>query len=52
MKDGGTQEDFQMDSGQCKAQAYSVPGAPPMQIAIVYNSCMQGKGWRLERQSN
>ena len=49
VRQGASNEDFQMDAGQCKAQAFSIPGAPPMQIAIVYNSCMQGKGWHQER---
>ncbi|TAM17607.1 MAG: hypothetical protein EPN62_19910 [Candidimonas sp.] len=44
-KDGATQQDFYMESGQCKAQAFSIAGAPIMQIAIVYNSCMEGHGW-------
>jgi len=42
---GATQQEFAMESGQCRAQAFSVPNAPLMQVAIVYNSCMQGKGW-------
>lgn len=40
-------DNFGMDQGQCHAQAFSVPGAPPMQIAMVYNGCMRGKGWQL-----
>lgn len=39
---------FDMDQGQCHAQAFSVPGASAMQVALVYNSCMRGKGWHLE----
>ncbi len=50
-KAGASQEDFLMDRGQCNAQAYSVTGAPMMQVAIVFNSCMQGKGWQLYRDS-
>lgn len=45
VKDGGTQADFQLDAGQCKAQAFSIPNAPALQIAMAYNACMQGKGW-------
>jgi hypothetical protein len=45
VKDGATQEDLAMESAQCKAQAFAVPNAPMMQIAMVYNACMQGKGW-------
>jgi hypothetical protein len=48
-KAGSTGSDFYADRGQCNAQAYSVTGAPPMQVAIVFNSCMQGKGWQLYR---
>lgn len=47
----GGNGDFEMDKGQCQAQAFSIPNAPPMQAAIVFNSCMRGKGWHLERQS-
>lgn len=37
--------DFGVDSGQCQAQAYSAgSGAAPRQL--IYNSCMQGKGWQ------
>lgn len=47
----GGSGNFDMDQGQCHAQAFSVPGAPLMQISLVYNACMRGKGWRLERRS-
>lgn len=50
VKPGSTQQSFNMDKGQCNAQAFSVPGAPLMQIALVQNSCMQGKGWQLEER--
>lgn len=50
VKPGSTDREFNMDAGQCRAQAYSVPNAPPMRIAIVYASCMQGKGWHMEDQ--
>lgn len=46
-KPGAGNQEFAMDQGQCHAQAFSVPNAPPMQIAFVYNSCMRGKGWYL-----
>lgn len=39
----GTAE-FQMDSGQCQAQAYSAPPGTVKQL--IYESCMQGKGWQ------
>lgn len=48
VRDGASPEDFYRDSGECKAQALAIPGAPMMQIAMVYGSCMQGKGWRRE----
>lgn len=41
-----TTDDFYRDDGQCKAQAFAVPGAPLIQAAMVYNACMRGKGWR------
>lgn len=48
VREGAGAEDFHRDSGQCKAEAFAVPGAPMLQIAMVYNACMQGKGWRQE----
>ena len=51
VKPGASNQDFYMDRGQCQAQAFGVPGASNLQIALVYNSCMQGKGWYQERQS-
>jgi hypothetical protein len=51
-KDGATQQDFYMDQGQCKAQAFSAPGMPMMQVGLVFNSCMQGKGWYLREVPN
>jgi hypothetical protein len=44
-KPGSTVQTFNMDAGACKAQAFSVPGMPLMQVVIVYNQCMYGKGW-------
>jgi hypothetical protein len=42
---------FNMDQGQCQAQAFGTPFANSFQVAMVYNSCMRGKGWYLvERQ--
>lgn len=38
-------QEFFQDRGQCQAQAYSVPGAPPFQVVSVFNSCMNGKGY-------
>lgn len=45
MRDGSTDQEFYQDQGQCRAQAFSVPGAPPMQVIMVYDGCMSGKGW-------
>lgn len=46
-KPGSTRADFDADMGQCRAQAFGVPGAMGnlMQVAIVQSQCMQGKGW-------
>ncbi len=46
-KEGATQQEFYMDQGQCKAQGFSISGGTLLQAAIVFNSCMQGKGWEL-----
>jgi hypothetical protein len=44
-KAGATQQDLSMDDGQCRAQAFGVPGMNLFQVAMVLQSCMQGKGW-------
>jgi hypothetical protein len=44
-KPGASPQDFNIDRGQCNAQAFSVASGNLMQIAIVQNSCLQGKGW-------
>jgi hypothetical protein len=41
---GATERDFYQDRGQCNAQAFAVPGGL-MQVALVQNFCLQGKGW-------
>ena len=38
-------QEFEMDKGQCQAQAFGVTGMNAMQVALVYNGCMRGKGW-------
>lgn len=54
---GATQADFDVDAGQCEAQALAGAG-PPMiglqanlaQIAQrdrIFDACMRGKGWAL-----
>jgi len=47
VKPGSGVNDFNVDSGQCNAQSYSVPFANVYQQAAVQNQCMQGKGWAL-----
>ncbi len=44
-KQGGTQQGFNQDAGQCDAQAFGVAGGNLLQIALVYDGCMRGKGW-------
>lgn len=44
-KDGSTEQDFNQDQGQCHAQAFGVSNAPLMQVVLVYDGCMRGKGW-------
>lgn len=46
-RSGASDQAFEMDKGQCQAQAFGVPGANVMQVALVFNSCMRGKGWQL-----
>lgn len=52
VKPGADQAQFNADIGQCRAQAFSVPGAMNnlMQVAAVQSSCMQGKGWYVEER--
>ena len=50
-KQGASQQDFYMDQAQCNAQAFGISNGNYMQIAIVQNQCLRGKGWYLvERQ--
>lgn len=44
-KPGAGQRDFQIDAGQCQAQAGSISNPQPMQHGFVYRACMEGKGW-------
>lgn len=46
-KRGATTQDFNMDLGQCNAQAFGNANATLMTAAIVQNQCLQGKGWYL-----
>lgn len=50
MKPGSTERDYKMDTGQCRAQSYSVPNAPPLQALLVFTSCMEGKGWEAHQE--
>jgi hypothetical protein len=45
VKSGSTQQDFYVESSQCRAQGASVPMASMFQIVMVYTNCMGGKGW-------
>lgn len=45
-KPGGSEYEFDSDAGQCRAQAYSVPGVRMLQAVLVFENCLQGKGWR------
>jgi uncharacterized lipoprotein YmbA len=49
VKTGATQADFDQDMGQCTAQAWSVPNAGAVQLLVVQQSCMRGKGWQVRR---
>ncbi len=46
-KPGASGQDFEMDKSQCNAQAFSVPGANWMTVAVIQNQCLRGKGWYL-----
>jgi hypothetical protein len=43
-KQGGNDQLFHMEAGQCRAQALSLYG-PPEQKNAVYTACLEGKGW-------
>lgn len=45
-KPNSSEQEFYMDHGQCRAQAFGVPGVSLMQAALVLDGCMNGKGWR------
>jgi len=45
-KPNSSATEFDMEAGQCRAQAFSVPFARSRQIVLVYDACMQGKGWQ------
>jgi hypothetical protein len=45
-KQGATQADFETDHGYCTAQAFGNGNVSVMQVAIVQNACLKGRGWR------
>lgn len=48
VKPGSSNQDFYIDSSQCKAQGASVPMVSMFQLVMVYQNCMGGKGWYLQ----
>lgn len=46
VRPGATATEYEMDKGQCQAQALSVAYPPTPQTVVIFNSCMRGKGWR------
>ncbi len=44
---GWNEQQYQADVAQCRAQAFSVPGATQnlLQVGIVQTECMRGKGY-------
>jgi hypothetical protein len=49
VKPGASSTEFYQDRGQCQAQAFGTPGMYTLQIALIFNGCMQGKGWHQEQ---
>jgi hypothetical protein len=47
-KPGATGQELAQDTDGCRAQAYAAQGmtSDAQRLAIVYTSCMEGKGWR------
>lgn len=51
VKPNSTNNEFYMDQGQCNSQALSGTGGVfNMGTAMIFNTCMQGKGWYLEER--
>ena len=44
-KPNASQQDYNIDLGQCRAQGFSAPGMPLVQVVLIIESCMAGKGW-------
>ena len=49
VKPGSTEQDFYIDSSQCKAQGASIAGVSLYQLVFVYQNCMAGRGWYTQR---
>lgn len=45
VRSGASQQDFYIDSGQCRSHAFSGYAHSLTQRAVVFESCLQGKGW-------
>ena len=50
-KSGASDQDFARDSDGCRSQAYAAQGmtSDPQRALIVYQSCMESKGWSREQ---
>jgi hypothetical protein len=51
-KSGASAQEFEMDRGQCNAQAFSLANGNIYQIAIIQNQCLQGKGWQIKNSKH
>jgi hypothetical protein len=49
VKPGASEQDFMRDRGACQAQAHSISNPQVYQTMMVYEGCMQGKGWQRSR---
>ena len=47
-KPGATEDELARDSDGCRSQAYASQGMTndAQRLLVVYQSCMEGKGWR------
>jgi hypothetical protein len=50
VRPGASSQDFHMDSGQCRAHAFSGYAHSLAQRVVVFESCLQGKGWYTEER--
>ena len=44
-KAGSSSQEFDMERAQCNAQAFSLPNGNLLQISIIQDQCLRGKGW-------